>query len=152
VIEIVGDLWHYHREGAWCCITTNGYVKRDGRLVMGRGCAQEAAQRFPDLQHQLGDLVARKGNHVFPLAQYTLLSFPVKHTWDQRADLDLIRRSAEELMALLADPFSPVDPPVILPRPGCGNGGLLWRDVAPILEGILDQRVQVLCRPFEALA
>jgi hypothetical protein len=35
--EVIGNLWFYYDKGATAVITTNGYVKRDGRCVMGRG-------------------------------------------------------------------------------------------------------------------
>ncbi len=41
--EDFGDLWDF--DGI-IAITTNGFVKKDGSCVMGRGCAKEAALRF----------------------------------------------------------------------------------------------------------
>ena len=38
----------------WIRITTNGYVRRDGALVMCRGVALEAKNKFPDLPYILG--------------------------------------------------------------------------------------------------
>jgi len=28
---------------------------------------------------------------------------------------------------------------IIIPRPGCGNGGLNWKDIKPIVKQILDK-------------
>ena len=41
--EVFGDLWEFDGTIA---ITTNGFLKRDGTCVMGRGCARQAAVRF----------------------------------------------------------------------------------------------------------
>jgi len=53
----------------------------------------------------------------------------------------LIRQSARQLVEM-ADKFGWGS--VVLPRPGCGNGGLDWDDVRPILEAILDDRFTVV--------
>lgn len=157
--EARGDLWEYPAD--YRCITTNGYVKTNGEAVMGRGCALEAAQKWPALPEVLGEMIKAGGNHVYELGfatahdevrsirhAWNVLSFPVKHHWREKADLDLIRRSANELDAFLtqqmlwddiADDFT-----VVLPRPGCGNGQLDWEDVRPILNPILDDRFTVI--------
>jgi hypothetical protein len=141
--EAVGDLWDFHATGAWVAITTNGVVKRDKTLVMGRGCAQEAATRFPGVPGRLGELVQYYGNHVCALKESKIVSFPVKHHWRDLADLELIARSAKELLVTLQ---SFLIRKIYLPRPGCGNGGLQWTDVRAVLKPILDDQVIVVSR------
>lgn len=57
------------------------------------------------------------------------------------ADIDLIVDSAKRLI-ILADHCDWNT--VILPRPGCGNGGLTWEGVGPILSRLLDNRFLVI--------
>ena len=139
--EAYGNIWDM--DGDAICITTNGYIKNNGEAVMGRGVALEAKQRFPDLAWQLGLKIDEFGNHVQLIHLNPFLySFPVKHNWWERAELDLIERSAHELMSHIQ---SARFEHVLLPRPGCGNGGRDWEtEVKPILEPILDDRVAVV--------
>lgn len=140
--EEVGNLWEYHALGEWVAITTNPIVNMHDQLVMGRGTALQAARRFPGLRERLADMVLENGNHVVMLPDLRLFTFPVKHHWKEKADLALIKQSAYELVEL-AD-FT--TPRVYVPRPGCGNGGLEWRDVRPILGTILDDRFVIVDR------
>jgi hypothetical protein len=48
-----------------------------------------------------------------------LITFPVKHTWWEAADLDLIERSARELLKMIE--VKKIQEAIYLPRPGCGN-------------------------------
>ena len=138
--EVSGDLWELHEKGAIVCITTNGAVSRQGRAQLLRGCARQAAGRFPDLASRLGALIAADGNHVHDLGG-GLVSFPVEETPYDNPDPDIIRRSAMELVEL-ADRRHWQE--IILPRPGCGSGGLDWKDVRPHIEPLLDDRFVVI--------
>lgn len=143
---VTGDLWTYQADAR--CITTNGFVKMNGEAVMGRGCALEAKQRYPQIAQRLGSLLRSHGNQVHHLGVEegaTLFSFPVKHHWTDRADKQLIVRSAVQLLnALLYFPEIQV---VALPRPGCGHGGLSWeKDVEPILRPMLDDRFHIITK------
>jgi len=140
--EIAGNIWEYLGT-AVVAITTNGMVTRDGRAVLGRGCASEAGERFPWLAKRLGSLIRGHGNHVYSLGE-GLVSFPVEHSPFENPDMRLIERSCREL-AELADREE--WPMVIVPRPGCGGGGLDWRDVKPILARHLHDRFHVIARP-----
>lgn len=152
--EVRGDLWELAPEMEAVCITTNGTVKKNGEAVMGRGCALEAAQRFPVLPGLLGQHLQLTGNHVYVVhvvedlgVEYDLVTFPVKHHWRERASLDLILRSANELV-LLASLEEWED--VLLPRPGCGNGGLSWHIVGSALARALDDRFVVITNEHHA--
>lgn len=156
MIEVRGNLWEY--EADFRCITTNGFIKTNGAAVMGRGCALEATQKYPGIDEVLGFLLKEHGNHVHELSWFDpqpstqqqargLLSFPVKHNWRDKADPDLIRRSASELRKFIDDydrNFDAVNTVVVVPRPGCGNGQLRWEDVKPILEPYFDDRFHVI--------
>ena len=56
--EVFGDLWEF--DGI-IAITTNGFVKRDGTCVMGRGCARQAAVRFRRTPPQVSVKDFRRG-------------------------------------------------------------------------------------------
>ena len=138
MIEVTGNLWEYPADIR--VITTNGTVKKNGECVMGRGCAAEAKQRWPDLPLMLGQAIRGLGNEAFFLPFDTgLVTFPVKHSWYQKADITLIEQSARKIASMRALE----DKRVVLPRPGCGNGHLDWNDVKLILAPILDDRFHV---------
>ena len=85
------DMWTLYEKHEWAtfCITTNGFVKRNGEAVMGRGTARQATLRFPGLCTRLGRLLKQSGagsfglagpplgNHVHFVAP-RLIAFPVK--------------------------------------------------------------------------
>ena len=140
--EMQVDIWSYQGQ-AIIAITTNGSITRDGRAIMGKGVARQAAERFPELRHQLGRLLQVRGNHVHEI-MLGLVSFPVEETPYSLPELRLIRRSAEELR-LLADQCGWTQ--VLVPRPGCGGGGMRWQEVQPVLEEFFDDRFIVVFAP-----
>ena len=142
--EIFGDLWTYPADAR--VVTTNGTVRNDGAAVMGRGCAAQLKDRFRHIEYALGQLLDRHGNHVFILTiePEPILSFPVKQHWKDKADIDLIIQSAYELRTIA----TAMDlKQVVLPRPGCGNGGLEWESLDGVkihLVNKLDDRFHVI--------
>jgi hypothetical protein len=142
MIERCEDLFAQLNEpGHLVGISTNGFIKRDGRGVMGRGCALTAAQMHPDLPLLLGQHLKAKGNVPGRLTtqslsilgfQNTFLILPVKHNWYEKADVDLVIMSIRFLME-----ESKNHPQVTfhVPRLGCGNGRLSWLlQVAHLME------------------
>lgn len=149
------------------CITTNGCNRKDGKAVMGRGIAAYVAERDPVVQTILGQINAVNWGEVAILRQYknglSIVSFPVKPNfgpvddalphlkkrfagqnyapgWACRARLSIIESSACQLMNLI---IKHNWTKVMLPAPGCGNGGLKYEDVKKSLIHILDDRVHV---------
>ena len=121
-------------------ITTSEMLSKAGSAVMLRGCSRQARQRYPQLPKTLGRLIRQHGSHVFDLGR-RLVSFPVEEDPYQLADLQIVERSARELVEL-ADYKGWQR--VVVPRPGCGGGGLVWADVRPLLAKHFDDRFLVI--------
>ncbi len=141
--EITGDLWDYHHQGHVVVITTGGLIEKDGTCAMPRGCARQARDRFKDISWTLGQQILMHGNHVFDLGHH-ILSFPVEDSPFEVPDIRLIQQSCRELVELTDYKGWQQ---VIVPRPGCGGGGLLWEDVKPNLKEILDDRFLIISPP-----
>ncbi|MCK9470137.1 MAG: ADP-ribose-binding protein [Bacilli bacterium] len=138
------DFWSIIDEFEVACITTNGFVKKNGDAVMGRGIAKEAAIKYPQLPTMLGDKLKENGNKVQSIDKIRntiLCAFPVKHNWYEEADINLIRKSCKELMDIINkhDVKS-----VLLNMPGVGNGKLDFNTVKFAIEELLDDRVTVV--------
>ena len=137
MIEQTKNLWDYlYDPDASIFITTNGFIKNNGCAVMGRGVAAQAKIKFKGIDTTLGQMLKINGNIVqclyFHLSSAPIFAFPVKHNWWEKADLNLIQKSAESLQRMAeATP----EQKFIVPRPGCGNGSRDWEtEVRPIIE------------------
>lgn len=136
------DIWTFWGK-AVIAVTTNGSVTRDGRSIPGCGVARTASELFPQLRKMLGGLLQAGGNHVYEILP-GLVSFPVEDTPFSQPDKRLIRQSAVELRRL-ADQQGWLQ--IVVPRPGCGGGGLSWEEVRPLLTDQFDDRFIVLSAP-----
>lgn len=143
--KFVGDIFNHLEDFDAVVVTTNGFVKSNGRCVMGAGIAKQVRDKIRDTDLQLGRYIKQYGNRVFNLGHYTkkkgtisfnLISLPVKHNWWEDADVDLIAKSLSQLIELV-DKLELTK--VAVPYPGIGNGKLSKDVVAPLLE-VLDDR------------
>jgi O-acetyl-ADP-ribose deacetylase (regulator of RNase III) len=151
--EIKGNIFDINADAI--CVTTNGVTKANGELVMGKGIALEFKNKFPSLPAVLGKAVKKNGNVVHVnkaweitpynlgnTPSYHIISFPTKHDWRDKSDINLIIQSAQQAV-IVADKLGLKK--VLLPRPGCGLGGLNWeKEVKPAIEGILDDRFWIV--------
>lgn len=131
MIEKTGDMFKVKYD--WYVITTNGTVKRNGACVMGRGTAYIAQTMYSKLPFQLGQMIKVHGSKVFTFPEYKMITFPVKHDWFQKADLELIKRSVSEMLEIINPHLT-----YCMGRPGCNNGQLLWEDVEPLVRVLPD--------------
>jgi len=164
------SLWYFLGNSDAVCITTNGYVKKDGTAVMGKGIALQAVEQWPEVSRILGDLIRRKGNRVHILEgipnyleKAKLVSFPVKPksivyngenlaksiNWGKfKIGQSLpgwmakgdIRLIEKSCKQLLELTDKNKWEKVVLPKPGCGAGELTWNVVEEILEEYFDNR------------
>lgn len=129
------------------------------RAVMGRGAAKQACQEMPGIEYCLGAWLellplsreeqrgrvhaeaAQRPPAVFTdtgerpdgvdYLRLGVVCFMVTEAWWEPARLDLIETQAGLLAQLIE---STPESPFLLTRVGCGNGGLDWRGVQPVLE------------------
>lgn len=151
--EVEGDLWDLYEKGAWVVITTNGSFRRNGQNVMGRGVAKQAAIRFPSLEWAVGEKIMKSGNHVYVFYAMRLFTMPVKDSWVNDADMNLIVRSCHELVeevekvnVMMMGFGREILHEVCMVRPGCGSGGLNWSDVKLVIAPLLDDRFVIVER------
>lgn len=142
--EIRGNIFNQHDADA-ICVTTNMEVKQGNLAIMGRGIALEFTKQYPTLQAFFGEDVRYRRGAVFaarvPGEARAIVNFPTKTKWSLPSSLELVIQSAKSLV-ILTD-FNGWTK-VILPRPGCGLGGLKWEDVKAVLEPILDDRFYII--------
>ncbi len=140
---ITGDLWDFHQQGYVVAITTGGMVQKNGTCAMPRGCARQAADKYKMLAYTLGEQIKLHGIHVFDLGN-KIVAFPVEKSPLERPELEMIEQSCIELVELCN--YKQWEK-IVVPRPGCGLGGLQWKDVKPILEKHFDERFIVIRSP-----
>ena len=145
MLQIINnDIWKFWENDATIVVPTNGFVKNDGSCVMGRGLAKQAIQRVYNMQFILGSMIKAHGNVPFYFDHVNIITFPVKHNWWEKADLELIKKSACKLRAEIETEWTDVPIPIYMPKVGCGNGQLDWKDVEPIIETLLKDIVLIV--------
>ena len=134
----VGDMWSEVGNADVILVTTNSIINKQGRLVMGRGAALEAATRYPLLPTELATRIKPWGTSPYgiiilkPYANGACLgAFQVKRHWQQPADPLLISRSAA-LLRIIANAYP--DLRYVVNYPGIGNGRLDEQTVEAILK------------------
>ena len=144
VLSRSGDMWDIYGEADLFLVTSNSFVKKDERLVMGAGIAKEALDRFPNIDLRLGQAIQFEDKH---LGVYGLLVsfnwesgqklglFQVKRSHKNDADLSIIETSTNALIDWCK--HYP-DAKVHLNFPGIGYGRLNPDDVIPIIVWLPD--------------
>lgn len=109
--------------------------------VMGKGIALEYKKRYPEMFIKYHELCA---NHQLDIGKLYLwkkadkwvLLFPTKKHWRNPSTLEYI----EQGLIKFADNWDKLGAASIaFPRLGCGNGGLDWNVVKPLMEKYLNK-------------
>lgn len=111
--------------------------------VMGKGIALQFKENFPnnynvyrkackDKSLQVGRLLVVKDRTVEK--EIIIINFPTKKDWKHRSKLEYIEKGLQELVKVI--PQYGIKS-IAIPPLGCGNGGLNWVDVKPLMEKYL---------------
>lgn len=137
-----GNMWDVFFHTDIFMITTNPIIKNDGSVVMGRGIAKQAKERYPDLPFDFGKRLLEEPPHDRSCVGYIghyeetpIWYFMVKSNWMRPAELDIIRQSVFDMTHVYP---TLLNKRIDLNFPGIGNGQLLRRDVLPLLEVLPD--------------
>lgn len=137
-----GNMWDVFFDTDIFMITTNPIRRTDGAVVMGRGIALEAKQRYPDIPYDFGkeldklhpeidqSFVGCIGNYE----ETPIWWFMVKNHWKEPADLGVIASSC----FYLKHGFEWQNKRIDLNFPGIGNGKLPRDSVLYLLEDLPD--------------
>lgn len=157
-----GNIFDYVGVADCICVTTNGTIKSNGELVMGAGVAKQFYDNYNQkfsiakvLANKLYKGTSLKKMHVVNGADNIcykavdashnygthILSFPTKHHFMDKGDLDLIIKSAKRAV-IFADMYGLNS--IIIPSPGTGCGKLNENDVYKELNNILDKRFTII--------
>lgn len=110
--------------------------------VMGAGVALAFRKKYPDMFHDyqkacaVGDVQPGR-MHIWKNAKHDwIINFPTKRTWREKSRYDDIASGLRALREYLAA-YPGIK--VALPALGCGNGGLDWKRVAPMIQESLQE-------------
>lgn len=126
-----GDLFQSDAEALVNTVNTQG--------VMGKGLAYEFKKRFPENhrryeqaceegQMQIGKMLVFRTGQLHP--QY-IINFPTKQHWRSKSKLEYIQEGLKDL-AQVVQQYGIRS--IAIPPLGCGQGGLRWEEVKPLIE------------------
>lgn len=130
--EIKADIWDSQFNDCWRVIPINTTLYKDSKkLIMGAGLAEQARDRYNNLDGLWGSFYALKPKSQLVLFRAKcLIGFPTKVYWKDNSSLGLIENGLQELKAVRTE-FEKI----VSPRLGCGLGQLDWAcDVKPLME------------------
>jgi O-acetyl-ADP-ribose deacetylase (regulator of RNase III) len=132
---ITGDLLSANTQALVNTVNTVG--------VMGKGIALQFKENFPcnyneyikackNKELEIGKLlVVREKNTE---KEYIIINFPTKKDWKYRSKIEYIDKGLQELVKVIRQYEIKS---IAIPPLGCGNGGLDWKDVKPLIEKYL---------------
>lgn len=111
--------------------------------IMGKGIALQFKEKFP-LNFKLYQRACQKGElkigemFVTETGQLTgpkyIINFPTKTNWRANTKIEYIEEGLNDLITVIKEKNIKS---IAIPPLGCGNGGLDWQDVKPLIESKL---------------
>lgn len=112
-------------------------VNLDG--VMGKGLALQFKKLYPDMFQQYQSFCENKILEIGKLWLYKtdkkwILNFPTKDHWRNPSKIEYIEKGLQKFVSTYKDKGITS---IAFPKLGCGNGGLDWAEVKPIMNNYL---------------
>jgi len=142
-----GDIFKLAGRFDWIVVPTNQGWTKDGRGILGKGLALQAASRWPNLITDWGDHCMKALHEAGPLPIRCrgglVILAPTKSldekapwlSWRTAARLSTIEETCLRLQRMAVDLDGER---ILVPDLGCGEGGLLVEAVRPVLHRLLE--------------
>jgi O-acetyl-ADP-ribose deacetylase (regulator of RNase III) len=125
--------------------------------VMGKDIALQFKQAFPENFQQYKQVCDAK--EVQPGRMFTvptgkllnpkyIINFPTKRHWREKSKIEYVQTG---LKALVAEIQQLGITSIAIPALGCGNGGLDWVEVKPLIESAFVELLEVKAIAFEPM-
>ena len=123
--------------------------------VMGKGIALQFKERFPmnfkiyanackKGEMQVGKMLVVKENTLN--GEKLIINFPTKTEWFKKSQYSYIEEGLKDL-AMVIEEYNIKS--IAIPPLGCGNGGLKWEKVKPMMDKYLGQFSNVIIQIYE---
>lgn len=136
---VQSNIWDFADTLDYVCITTNSILNKDNCLIMGKGNAEQAKARIPDLPKDFGQQIVERnvngGFYGLLVSHNKYLAFQTKYHWRDNSPIELVERTTNMLVRLANNH---PDKTFGLPFPGIQNGRLRPKDVYPLLQKLPD--------------
>jgi O-acetyl-ADP-ribose deacetylase (regulator of RNase III) len=118
--------------------------------VMGKGIALQFKKKWPENFRAYELACKRKEIRPGKMFVYDsggllkpnfIINFPTKDHWREKSKIEYIRDGLDDLLAQLTRLGIKS---VALPPLGCGNGGLDWSDIRPIIEEAFEEKAPLI--------
>lgn len=120
--------------------------------IMGKGIALQFKESFP-LNFKLYQKACKSGQvqigkmFITETGQFTgpkyIINFPTKTNWRSNTRIEYIIEGLDDLIRIIQERHIRS---IAIPPLGCGNGGLDWKEVKPIIEdklGLLSENIRI---------
>lgn len=135
---IVGDLWE---QTGYIVVPINLTVNKYGQAVMGKGVAKQCTDRYKGMAEYVGSYINPSQPAPIYDDVYKLIFLPVKHRWQDQADIGLITDMVNSLSEMHYSAKQ-----AFLPLLGCGFGELKPLSVLTVLAEYLDDRFTLVVK------
>lgn len=123
--------------------------------VMGKGIALQFKDQFAEnyriyaaackrKEFNIGDLLVVKENSMD--GEKIIINFPTKTEWFRKSQYEYIEKGLQKLVEVIKE-YQITS--IAIPPLGCGNGGLKWEKVKPMIEKHLGHLTDVDIQVFE---
>lgn len=140
--EVTGDLLKSEAEALVNTVNTVG--------VMGKGIALQFRQASSSEYYKEYQRVCKNGElqigkvHIFHISSVSnpkyIISFPTKKHWKAKSKIEDIKTGLKSLIDVVTKYKIKS---IAVPPLGCGNGGLKWEDIKPLIEKAFAQVPEV---------